>query len=271
MALFYDKDMLAEAGVEPPTTWSELEDAAAKLTKDNVYGFGFSAIKNEEGTCHFTPFLYSAGGTFNQVNSAEGIEALTFLTNMVQKGYASKENLTGRRPTLKSSLKLATLPWLPRAAGLSRTLSPETPDKNWGVTTIPAADGKETATMLGGENIVIINNSDCVDECWDFLTWFLSRENNIEFCKQVNRLSPRSDVTGEDVFGDDEVMALFAEQLKTAVPRGPHAKWPEISSAIVTAEQEALSGVKTPEQALNDAQVKIDEINASPRIKAKLT
>ena len=30
-----------------------------------------------------------------------------------------------------------------------------------------------------------------------------------------------------------------------------------------SAEQEALSGVKAPEQALKDAQVKIDEINAS--------
>ena len=263
LALFYDKDMLAEAGVEPPTTWSELEDAAAKLTKDNVYGFGFSAIKNEEGTCHFTPFLYSAGGTFDQVNSAEGIEALTFLSNMVQKGYASKENLNWTQADVEKQFEAGNVAMVTQGCWIIPNLESETPDKNWGVTTIPAADGKETATMLGGENIVIINNSDCVDECWDFLTWFLSRENNIEFCKQVNRLSPRSDVTGEDVFGDDEVMALFAEQLKTAVPRGPHAKWPEISSAIVTAEQEALSGVKTPEQALNDAQVKIDEINAS--------
>ncbi len=263
LALFYDKDMLAEAGVEPPTTWTELEAAAAKLTKGNVYGFGFSAIKNEEGTCHFTPFLASNGVSFDKVDSPEGIEALTFLTNLVQKGYASKENLNWGQADVEKQFIAGNVAMITQGCWIIPNLKEQVPDKNWDVAMIPAADGKETATMLGGENIVVISSSEVVDECWDYLTWFLSKENNIKFCKQVNRLSPRSDVTGEEVFGDDKVMSLFAEQLKTAQPRGPHAKWPEISSALVTAEQEALSGVKAPEQALKDAQVKIDEINAS--------
>ena len=33
IALFYNKDMLAEAGVQPPKTWDELKAAAKKLTK----------------------------------------------------------------------------------------------------------------------------------------------------------------------------------------------------------------------------------------------
>ncbi len=45
LALFYNKDMLAEAGVEPPTTWDELVEAAKATTKDNVYGLAYSAIK----------------------------------------------------------------------------------------------------------------------------------------------------------------------------------------------------------------------------------
>ena len=63
LALFYDKDMLAAAGVEAPTTWDELVDAAQKTTKDGVYGLGFSAIKNAECTFQFMPFLWSAEGT----------------------------------------------------------------------------------------------------------------------------------------------------------------------------------------------------------------
>src|SRR5690606_29112315 len=31
-SLFYNVDMLAEAGIEPPTTWAELADAAEALT-----------------------------------------------------------------------------------------------------------------------------------------------------------------------------------------------------------------------------------------------
>ncbi len=41
LALFYNKKMLKEAGVEVPKTWDELRAASRKLTKGNkVYGFG---------------------------------------------------------------------------------------------------------------------------------------------------------------------------------------------------------------------------------------
>jgi multiple sugar transport system substrate-binding protein len=40
LALFYNKKMLEEAGVEVPTTWDELREASKALTKKDVYGFG---------------------------------------------------------------------------------------------------------------------------------------------------------------------------------------------------------------------------------------
>lgn len=40
LAMFYNKDMLDEAGIEVPTTWSELKDAAVKLSDGSRYGFG---------------------------------------------------------------------------------------------------------------------------------------------------------------------------------------------------------------------------------------
>lgn len=47
LVLFYNEDMLAEAGCEVPTTWDELLDVAKKTTKGNVYGFAHSALQNE--------------------------------------------------------------------------------------------------------------------------------------------------------------------------------------------------------------------------------
>ena len=41
LALFYNKKMFADAGVEVPTTWDELREVSEKLTDGtNVYGFG---------------------------------------------------------------------------------------------------------------------------------------------------------------------------------------------------------------------------------------
>ncbi|NUH83674.1 ABC transporter substrate-binding protein [Bacillus firmus] len=40
LALFYNKNMFEEAGVEVPKTWDELREVSKALTKDGVYGFG---------------------------------------------------------------------------------------------------------------------------------------------------------------------------------------------------------------------------------------
>ena len=40
LALFYNKKMFEEAGVDVPTTWDELEEVSKVLTKDGVVGFG---------------------------------------------------------------------------------------------------------------------------------------------------------------------------------------------------------------------------------------
>ena len=43
MALFYNKDLLQAAGIQPPTTWAGVKDTSAKLSKGGVYGIAFSA------------------------------------------------------------------------------------------------------------------------------------------------------------------------------------------------------------------------------------
>src|SRR6266536_4455967 len=53
IGLFYNKDILAKAGIEPPTTWDELKAAAKKLTSGKQYGIAFSAPPNYEGTWQF--------------------------------------------------------------------------------------------------------------------------------------------------------------------------------------------------------------------------
>ncbi|WP_341876703.1 ABC transporter substrate-binding protein [Defluviitalea saccharophila] len=261
LALYYDVDMLAAAGVQPPETWEELEAAAAKLTSGNTYGLAFSAIKNEEGTFQMLPFLLSSGATVDTLDSAGGVKALTFLSDLTNKGYVSKEVLNWAQGDVEKQFVSGNAAMIINGPWIKANLQKNAPDKNWAVTKLPK--DKEFASTLGGENIVILNNSEVTDEAWEFLKWFMSKENNIEFCKTVGRFSPRSDVTPEEVWGDDAVMKVFADQMQYAQPRGPHPKWPEVSAVIINAVQESLSGVKEPAQALKDAQVKIDEINST--------
>jgi len=72
LAIFYNKKMLSDAGINPPTTWAELTEAAAKLTKPPVYGLAFSAVNTEEATWQWEPFLWSNGGKLLDLNAASG-------------------------------------------------------------------------------------------------------------------------------------------------------------------------------------------------------
>jgi multiple sugar transport system substrate-binding protein len=57
-----------------------------------------------------------------------------------------------------------------------------------------------------------------------------------------------------------EAYATFKKQMDVAKPRGPHPRWPEISAAMQTAIQEALTGRSPPDAALQKASRVINPI-----------
>ncbi|EOD01540.1 ABC transporter substrate-binding protein [Caldisalinibacter kiritimatiensis] len=89
LALFYNKEMFEEAGVDVPTTWAELEEAAKKLTKDGVKGI---VLSND--AARFIPFIYQAGGKVVDENNSpafttsEAAKGLGFYYSLLEKGYA---------------------------------------------------------------------------------------------------------------------------------------------------------------------------------------
>src|ERR1700712_4133140 len=71
IALFYNKDVLAKAGIAPPTTWAELQAAAKKLTTGSQYGLALDANATYEGSWTFLPFMWSNGGSEKDITTPE--------------------------------------------------------------------------------------------------------------------------------------------------------------------------------------------------------
>lgn len=261
LGLFYDQDMLDAAGLEVPETWSELEAACEKLTTDSVKGLAISAIGNEEGTFQYLPWFLSAGGDVNEVESEAGKESLTFLKNMVDKGYISKECVNWTQADAEKQFASGQAAMMINGPWQFSGLEADAPDKNYGVAKVPMADNGEYASVLGGENVAICKGAN-VEASWTFLKWLTSKENSEKICKEIGRFSPRSDVDVQEMFKDDPLNSVFAEVMPGAQSRGPSPKWPEISTAIYTAVQEVLTGQKDVDTALAAAQGTIDEVNA---------
>lgn len=257
LALWYDEDMLNEAGVKIPETWDELMEAAKALTKDGVYGLAISAVKNEEGVFQFLPWLLSAGADVENLDSPEAVRALTYITEMVQQGYMSNEIINWTQADVQKQFATGKAAMMINGPWNIETTKRDAPDKKWHVAKIPK--DVEYSSVLGGENFGIIKGKD-IEGGWEFLKYLCGREGSEKFNKATGKFPPRKDILeSSDHWKSDPVLAVFGEQMEYAMPRGPHPKWPEISTAISEAMHEAITGVKTPEQALKDAQIKAQE------------
>ena len=77
----------------------------------------------------------------------------------------------------------------------------------------------------------------------------------------AGKFSPRADSTAsKDIWVVDPIFSVFADNMQYAMPRGPHPRWPEISTAISVAEHEVYLGAKDAQTALNDAAATVKSI-----------
>ncbi len=263
LVLFYNVDMFKKAGLDPdkpPKTWEELNQYAKKLTKDGVYGISVCAVASEEGTFQWLPFLQQNGGNVFNLDSPEAVEALQLWVDWVKNGYVSKEILnmdqwSGVRPQFQNenAAMMVNGPWciVPIRA--------EVPNLNWRLAVLPGR--VKQASAMGGVNIGIVKGAKNADAAWQYIKWLYAPERIAEFWQKFGTLPVMPKIAeSAPYWKGDPVYEVLLEQMKYAAPRGPHPRWPEISAAIYNAMQEALTGVKTSEQALADAAKKVADI-----------
>lgn len=256
LGLYYNEDMLKEAGVEVPTTWDELKAAAVALTKDNVTGLAFCSLQNEEGTFNFAPWLWSTGATSYDINNENGIRALTFVKDLVESGAMSKECINWTQGDVMNQFISGNVAMMINGPWQIPTMRAEAPDLNWDVTLIPK--DSQYASVIGGENFAVIAGGN-EDEALAFLEYLTQKEQIEYLMVAMGNIAPDKAIADQQ-FTDDPVMQKFAEQMEYAQARGPHAEWPSISNAISLAFNEVMTGVKTPEEAAAVAQETIDGI-----------
>jgi multiple sugar transport system substrate-binding protein len=94
-ALWYNKSLLAKAGVGVPTDWPSFLAAAKALKKIGVYGYVTSAASSNSayGTHTLASFMINnGGGMFDETGKADclydrNVEAVEFLLELVKGGY----------------------------------------------------------------------------------------------------------------------------------------------------------------------------------------
>jgi len=280
LAVVYNKDLFAKAGVPTPTndwTWSDLMSAAAKVNDPakKVFGMAFPMDGSETTVWEYEAMLWAAGGdilnsdnTKAVFNQAPGVRALTTLQQMAQAKdlYPDFHPDAGKSEELFNSGKIGMIitgPW-----DLSSF-----PAVHYGVVYMPSFDpGGSHQTIAGPDNWVLFDNGPArVAAAWEFLKWFTSTPQLLKDAMATGHLPTRASVEAQPGFltqfgqkfpGED----VYAENLKNVLKARPQVpQYPRVSTALGQAIVNVLLGKGSPQQELNAAASQADGFLAIPQ------
>ncbi|GAB3349377.1 sugar ABC transporter substrate-binding protein [Amycolatopsis echigonensis] len=256
LALVYNKDQLAAAGVEPPKTWDDLKAAAAKLTKAGKYGLAFSAIPSEEGAWQYLPFFWSNGADLSRVDSPEAVQALQYLTDLVNSGSASKSVVSWNQNDVADQFVAGNAAMMINGSWNLARLD-EQKSLHYGVVTIPVphAGGKPVVALGGEVGAIPATGGAGQQAAGKVLSCVLSEPVMVQWSK-AHAYVPSKTAVAEKFAASQPEMQAFVNEVDTARSRTAELgeKYPKVSQALADALQAALTGKQPPEQALKTAQ-----------------
>lgn len=277
-ALYYRKDLLEDAGVEnPPKNWNELVSEGKKLTKD-TNGDGKTdqyAYVVQADWPKWEPFLYGNGGSIlNEdnteavFNSPEGVEALQFYSDLVNK-YGIAIYWSADQGNYISGMKDGTIAMAmdgPYVMGSLKESAPEL-DGSWGVA--HPIENNQFGTHIGGTYLSIFENSEHKEEAWQFIE-FLSREDNQIELYKTSGAAPAylPAIQNEEInepdpyFGNEKPLPVFKEVVEQGRPNPIVPEWQQIADILNNALEKAILEEATPKDALDEAAQKVNELLA---------
>ncbi|MGI5373806.1 sugar ABC transporter substrate-binding protein [Streptomyces sp. CA-251387] len=261
LALYYNKEVLKEAGVDTASIkdWTSLTAALEKVKKAGKKGITFSAIGTEEGSFQFLPWLWGSGAELTELGSPQAVSALSLWKGWLDKGYAPNSVINNTQTT--SWQEFASGDYAFAENGTWQLANAEKAGFDYGVLPVPGADGGDAAAPTGGEFVTVPVQGDTgrYATAQKLVTCLTSTENLYATDTTLSYVAPTGEVQDKQVAANAElkpwVDAVKAAKGRTSDDLG--TKYPKISEQLWKAVQSALSGSKSPKDALTAAQAAV--------------
>ena len=259
---FYNRDMLSKAGVQPPDTWEGVVDAARAIKSAGVvtYPLIWSWAQAEALMCDYATLLGAFGGTFFDgdkptFNTGGGLEALEFMRMTLDEGLsnpASTESIEEdvRRVFSQGQAAMA-LNWTYMFSLANDPAESQVAGK---VDIAHTPSGPSGAPGVNGSmGMAVSRGSQNQDAAWKYVQFMTSQKVQNKYAKLSLPIWKSSYEDKQVVNALPEVVPVAKEQLKDMILRPVVPQYNEVSSTMQVEIQKALSGDKTPKQALDDA------------------
>jgi ABC-type glycerol-3-phosphate transport system substrate-binding protein len=267
--IWYNKDIFAQQGLAVPTTWAELMDVSAKLKAAGVTPF---AVGNKD--------LWVAGNWIGHVlarvageqvydevlsqkkplNSPEFVKGMEYVKQLQENGYVNESANTisdNEGYALFFDGKAAMLPIGSWIVGIQQE---QAPDFQMGWFNLPPIDGGagDQASIMGVTTGYIVNaKSAKQDKAAEFLKDAFSADLVTQWVDAgFTPVAKGAEAAARDALTQQMVDLLGSGAPIVAPPDTGYDL--KVADALNTATTQVLDGVKTPQEALDEAQAKLD-------------
>ena len=276
VGLYYNKAILAEAGIEVPSiddpwTWTEFSEILEKLkplmAEKNGYPLDMTFPVGEASIYYFAPFVWSNGGELISDNGLEAdgyfnsermVGTMNYFRSIAENGYMSAAPIEKFFESGRAAFKFD-------GAWEVNTIYQSYPDIDLGVAPYVVSDdwdgGRYTPT--GSWAYAATSNADNIEAATELVKWMSNEESGLLLYDLTKSLPSTYGAYDKiDVFTEDENYRHLYEQLRDyGHPRPKTPVYPQVSTSFQQAlESIALSG--------RDAQSELDK--STERIDAKL-
>ncbi|ARQ71151.1 extracellular solute-binding protein [Streptomyces marincola] len=252
LALFYNRALLDESGVEVPTSLAEIEESAGAFEENGVTPL---YVRGDD-PYWFLPFLYGEGGDLVDAEAQEvtidneaGVAAFERMRGLIDSGAAITDTSDGWENMMAgfSGGDIAMMvngPWA--IADATAALG-----EDLGVAPVPAG-GRQQGSPLGGWNYGVYAGTPDADASFEFVKYMASAETQQRITEELSLLPTRASVYEVPAVQDNPMVQFF----KPAVDVAHERPWiPEAQSLFEPLRisiEAMLTGSASPEQAAGD-------------------
>jgi len=279
--MWYWKDMLQEAGVDPESlkTWDGYISAAVRLNdffeEDDSVTQGVHLVGASHDPDMWYPYLWMLGGEilelrqghptkggywFPSFNSSEGVRAMEFLKQQFDAGIKpQREHHWGDEFANRTFPVMLEGSWM--LAAFPRESWPTLEQEVGFIPMFPVPNQTiQTSTMMGGWEVAIPSTSQHSDLAWELITIMAQPEILGPFLREMGLL-PTQRTLGEGQLSEQSRESIpYFEEMVSMIPDGrsrPNIpEYTEIAEHIHQAIQQVYNGSASPKDALDMAAAK---------------
>jgi putative chitobiose transport system substrate-binding protein len=276
--LGYNKTLLAELGLteaDLPTTWPELYEFSQNVRENSDY-YAISLNFGSGTELNLLPYLlyndvpaYAEDGTVG-LNSGTAVENLQLWVDMLQNDLIPRESLTDDHRAMVERFSQGETVLISIAPHMLRLVQEANPDVFAEIGVAPGITGSSGKNAMDVQSLVVPADAPYPNAALALALFVTNPETQAAFSKEVG-IFPSNLLSYEDAFfqSTDEnpvsvIRPLSLDYVTNAENRTPtFPNDAEVQQVIIDAQNAALLGEKTAQEALDDMVAQMNELIAA--------